>query len=331
MIFDLQRGLVDSLINIRPSVSDFVWMENDRWIATLSYAFSNLLEIRAYDLHTHVSVVLAQRLPFDQRQLLFGIGDTLAFFVQSPPRLSVFDQRQRSITPWFTIPEGEGEMRAMEWDASGENLFVWLDNGQAGAIFYLVKPNAAQRYAKNVGYTSVSLHPEGRHFLAVSSDLQVPGHFNLVREALATDERQLLYSWRTAKSVHIHHSGNFAALLDQYLSGGGNLPQPNLYILELSSNAFIDSLELPEAGFSNQFQWIVPKTVTASFSAIWQVRQWNSSRYEYFHLSLAPRFNVLVYTLPNVYPFAVIPKEEKFSLLLGNTLMTVPLNTKVDP
>lgn len=222
-------------------------------------------------------------------------------------------------------------MRAMEWDASGENLFVWLDNGQAGAIFYLVKPNAAQRYAKNVGYTSVSLHPEGRHFLAVSSDLQVPGHFNLVREALATDERQLLYSWRTAKSVHIHHSGNFAALLDQYLSGGGNLPQPNLYILELSSNAFIDSLELPEAGFSNQFQWIVPKTVTASFSAIWQVRQWNSSRYEYFHLSLAPRFNVLVYTLPNVYPFAVIPKEEKFSLLLGNTLMTVPLNTKVDP
>lgn len=331
MIFDLQRGLVDSLINIRPSVSDFVWMENDRWIATLSYAFSNLLEIRAYDLHTHVSVVLAQRLPFDQRQLLFGIGDTLAFFVQSPPRLSVFDQRQRSLTVWFTIPEGEGEMRSMEWDASGENLFTWLDNGQAGSTFYLIKPNAVQRYAKNMDYTSVSLHPDGRHFLAISSDGQPAGYYNLLREALATDERQLLRSLQNAKSVYVHPSGKFAGLLDRYLPPGSNFMKPSFYILELFSNTFIDSLARPEAGYSVQFQWMVPPTAPESFSAIWQISPLNLLRYEYFHLSLTPRFCVPVYPITDSSSFAVIPKQEKFSLLQGNTLMTIPLNTKVEP
>lgn len=330
MIFDLQHGLVDSLINIRPPISDFVWMGNDRWVAVYSNAFDNMWEIRAYDLQTHVSVVLAQNLPFAGRPALFAIGDTLAFFVQSPARLSVFDQRRRSLTTWFTVPEEEGEMRSMEWDASGENLFVWLQNDQTGAIFYLVKPNALQRYAKDVRYTSVSLLPDGRSFLAISPDVQPVGYFNLVREALATGERQLLRARQNAKSVHVHPSGKFAGLVAA-VSPGDNFQQNTLYILDSSSNTFIDSLSLPPGG-SREFQWLAPSSGNMPFSAIWQSDP-DPSRYAivYFHLSLTPRFSLPVYSLSFECPFAVIPAQEKFSLLDGHALLTIPLNTKVDP
>lgn len=329
MIFDLQRGLVDSLINIRPSSSDLIWMQNDRWIAT--FAFNNLLEIRAYDLSTHVSVVLAQHLPFAQRQLLFGIGDTLAFFVQSPARLSVFDQRENSLTAWFTVPVGEENIRSLEWDTSADNLFVWLENDETGAIFYLIKPNAMQRYAKNVRYTSVSLHPDGRYFLAISPYVQPLGQVNLVREALATDERQLLRSLLNAKSVHVHPSGKFIGLLAAAVSPGSNLPQNTLYILDFSSNTFVDSLSLPPGG-SRKFQWLVPSNGKMQFSAIWQNDAYQSQNsIVYFHLSLMPRFSLPVYSSAFEYPFAIAPKQEKFSLLQENNLLTIPLNTKVDP
>jgi Tol biopolymer transport system component len=329
MIFDLQRGLVDSLINLRGLSADLVWMENDRWIAT--FAFNNVPEIRAYDLRTHVSVVLAQNLRFAQQRLLFGIGETLAFFVLSPARLSVFDRRERSFTTWFTIPEGEGEMRSMEWDVSADNLFVWLDNAQTGTVFYLVKPNAAQRYAKNLRYTSVSLHPDGRHFLAISPYVQPAGYSNLLRETLATHEVQLLRSLQNVKSVHVHPSGKFTGLLAAAVSPGSNLPQNKLYIMDFSSNAFIDSVSLPPGG-SRKFQWLVPSNDNMQFSAIWLNDTYQShNSIVYSHVSLMPRFSLPVYSSAFEYPFAVVPKQEEFSLLQGNTLMTIPLNTKVDP
>ncbi|MCI0695960.1 hypothetical protein L0337_28670 [candidate division KSB1 bacterium] len=207
MIFDLQRGLVDSLINIRPSSSDLIWMQNDRWIAT--FAFNNLLEIRAYDLSTHVSVVLAQHLPFAQRQLL----------------------------------------------------------------------------------------------------------------------RSLL----NARSVHVHPSGKFIGLLAAAVSPGSNLPQNTLYILDFSSNTFVDSLSLPPGG-SRKFQSLVPSNGKMQFSAIWQNDAYQSQNsIVYFHLSLMPRFSLPVYSSAFEYPFAIAPKQEKFSLLQENNLLTIPLNTKVDP
>ncbi len=222
----------------------------------------------------------------------------------------------------------------MEWDVSAENLFIWLENGQSGAILYLIKPNAAQRYVKNVSYTSVSLHPDGQHFLAISnsSGRALPsGWSNLASEALATNERQPLHSHVNIKSVHTHPSGRFAGLLTAAASPGNNPPQNTLYILDLSSNTFVDSLSLPP-GVSGKFQWLVPSHDEMQFSAIWQNRanQFQNT-VAYFHLSLASRFSLPVYLAAADFPFAIVPEQEKFSLLLGNALLTIPLNTKVDP
>lgn len=326
MIFDLRRGLIDSLMNVRPALSDLVWMENDRWIAAFTQAY-NTIEIRAYDLHTRGAVILAQHLPFSQRYLLFAVDDLLAFFVQSPERVSVFDQRDGSLTPWFTVPAREGNMQYMEWDGAGEKILIGVETERANSIFYSISPQASQRYPKSARYQSVSFHPDGQHFLAISSALQPANTLNLANEMLTTNERQALPSRENLKSVHAHPSGRFAGLLTERHAAGSFLPQNTLHILDLSTNTFIDSLALPK-GYSGKFQWLTPRDGDAPFAAIWQKK---SGYAEYFYLSFAPRSAVLVQSSAFDYPFAVVPKQKKFSLLQRNILVTLPLDTAVEP
>ncbi|MGH7456353.1 MAG: hypothetical protein ACRENG_33685, partial [bacterium] len=284
MIYDLQAGLIDSLTSIRQPLSDLVWVKNDEWIAVFNPAYSFVFELRAYELRSHNSVVLAQRLPLGYFNdfLLFALNDTLAFFMHSPERISIFDRRDGSFTPWFAV-ESEERIESIEWETSGEKIFVHKRNANGTATFYLAAENAAELYPKNYSCFSASLQPDGRRFWAI--------RFNgneLFSEALATNETRIIranpnYDYAT---VRVHPSGKFAGVVDRFLDQAAGVYQHTWRLMELSSYAIVDSMKL--LGNDNvDFQWLPSTAREDEFAAIWRARHQGSNRPPgliYYHL-----------------------------------------------
>ncbi len=330
MIFDLQEGLIDSLTSIRQPLSDLVWVKNDNWIAVFDLAYSSVSELRAYELRSHNSVVLAQRLPFGYFAdiLLFVLEDTLAFFTRSPERVSVFDRREGSFTPWFAV-ENEERIESIEWEASGEKIFVHKRNANGAATFYLATGNAAEFYPKNYSCFSASLQPDGRRFWAIRND----GN-ELISEALAANETRSIRAHPSYDyaNVRVHPSGKFAGVVDRFLDRDAGVYLHTWRLMELSSYAIVDSLKLP--GNDNvDFQWLPSTTYEDQFAAIWRARHQGSNAPPgliYYHLMPGKKWLTAIFRTGSA-SFSIVPSSERVSILEGNLLRTLQLSAPVEP
>lgn len=336
MIYDLQEGLVDSLTLIGQPNSDLVWMKDERWIAmTISFAYYSgyfysdpRYELRAYNIQSHVSTVLAQNLPFSEQTygygklLLFSVGDTLAFFTDSPQRVSVFDRRNSSFLTWFS-ETAESEIRSLAWDATGERIFIHVQKAGGISVFYVGKKDDWALYQKNYSLSSVSLLPDGQDFLAVSTGYEVK------MDALAFSKAKTIFrpNWPIESiQVRVHPSGRFAGVIDLYRyydpTTRRYIYNYTLRVLDLSSYAIVDTLALP--GQSNgEWQWMKPATNNGQLTGIWRAYG-ETSPNEYYYVSLEERRIMPVYQSGSS-AFAVVSGSDRFSVLEGNVLRTLQL------
>ncbi len=329
MIYDLQAGLIDSLTSIRQPLSDLVWVKNDEWIAVFNPAYSFVFELRAYELRSHNSVVLAQRLPFDNFNdfLLFTLDDTLAFFTRSPERVSVFDRRSGSFTPWLAV-ENEERIESIEWEASGEKIFIHKRNANGMATFYLATEDAAESYPKNYSCYSASLQPDGRRFWAIRNENE------LLSDALAADEMKIIRANQNYDyaNVRVHPSGKFAGVVDRFLDRAAGVYKHTWRLMELSSYAILDSLKLP--GNDNVgFQWLPSATHEDQFAAIWRARHQGSIVPQgliYYHLMPGKKWLTAISRTGSA-SFSIVPSGERVSILEGNLLRTLQLSAPVAP
>jgi WD40 repeat protein len=329
MIFDLQEGPIDSLTSIRQPLSDLVWVKNDDWIAAFDLASSSVSELRAYELRSHNSVALAQHLPFGYFAdfLLFALDDTLAFFMRSPERVSVFDRRNGSFTPWFAV-ENEESIESIAWDASGEKIFVHKENANGTATFCLITENAAEFYPKNYSCFSASLQPDGRRFWAIKNRVE------LLSDALAANDAAILRAKQNYDyvKVRVHPSGKFAGVVDRFLDRDAGVYLHTWRLMEISSYAIIDSLKLP-GNDTVEFQWLPSTTHEDQFAAIWRARHRGGNALPgliYYYLMPGKKWLTAIFRTGSA-SFSIVPPGERVSILEGNLLRTLQLSVPVEP
>jgi Tol biopolymer transport system component len=329
MIYDLREGFVDSLISIREPSSDLVWMKDERWIAMMdnyaydySYYYDPRYELRAYNIQSHGSTVLAQNLPFSSQTdrfgnvPLFSVGDTLAFLTDSPQRVSVFDRRNSSFSTWFS-ETAEGNIRSLAWDATGEKILIHSQKAGGISTFYVGQKDDWTLYQKDYSLSSVSLLPDGQNFLAISTGYEVK------LDALAFSRAKTIFrpKWHTeSMQVQAHPSGGFAGVIDRYYSydpSGRSVITYTLRVLDLSSYAVVDTLALP--GSSGEWQWMKPANNNAQLTGIWRANG------QFYYVSLDERRIMPVYRSA-WYVFAVVPGSDRFSVLQGDVLRTMQIS-----
>jgi hypothetical protein len=324
MAYDFQNGTIDSLFAIPFPRSELVWLEDERWIAFFHFTGirgeygDRLFDLHAYDIASHQSVPLGYHIPYALLSpypvQLFTIGDTLAFLTQSPAMLSVFDRRDYSLKRWLSIDSREGALQSIAWSQDGEKIFVHARDRSNRSNFYFVHATSTERYVKNYLCSSVSLLPDGRHFLAIRSE-------KLFLDALEADEPEALFPALRHFEARVHPSGKFAGIVGLEFSSVSESARLMLRLLDLQHRSFMDSLVLPFKSPS-EFQWIPSTTAGEKFSAIWREPQSRgfSPVHEYNHLSFGQHRVTPVYDRTLSPIFAINPNGEHFSVLDFNAL-----------
>jgi hypothetical protein len=251
---------------------------------------------------------------------LIAIGDTLAFFRPTDAAVSVFDKTDYSLTPWLKVPYGTGIIETIAWHSDGEQLFIYQKNPAAPrSTFHLIGRNSSASFSKERNYSSVAMLPGGKSFLAsISSEVWV--------NDLYTDGRTVVLPYKSQKTyefVGVHPSGRFAGILEYSYLPSESQRGVMYLLLDLFTYKVVDSINLPDAS-TGTFQWLSHASASEELSFIVQNRRSGDNDYDYYHVSLNQRAIKQVFgSLSRAY--AVYPQSRRFSVLVGNTLMTMSL------
>jgi len=329
MIYDVQRGLIDSVLAVHPPASDLVWLNEEPWL--VMFEESGRVELRAYHLQQHFSVVLAQDLPFARSTLFRGgallsaFADTLLFLTASPERVSVFDRRDYSFEPWWEATD-TSTITSMAWTSDGQKIFLHVRLPSGKSVVQLGVQNDWQSYPQNFGYLDAALWPEEQHILGVFGG----NSRDFVKTDLFSSGVEVVWRSKTnVEALRVHPEGRFAAVIDWFYDEHSSAGARRLRVLDLISKAVLDSVLLPgNAAFG--FEWL---QTPQHLAGIWKARRETDDpfydyEYDYYYVALDERRLLPIFRY-NETAFCAYPNSERVSILVGNTLRTLQLQSKL--
>lgn len=327
MIYDLERGLSDSLISIPRPASDLIWPANGEALAffversAAGLGWGNF-ELRAYDLQRKRGVTLVQELAFTTAEdspfevLLFAVADTLAFFTASRERIGIFDQRNYAYDVVFEM-EDENEVRALAWNNRGAGLFLHARARAGRSVFYWEENGAWQKSLKPANYADVSLLPQADALLGIAGNVLIKTGFN------SAESETLWVARHQLEVVRVHPQRELAAIIENTHDDLRREEFPTLFVFDLSARTVSDSMLLRGWEFDD-FAWL--ERPDGQLAGVWQSRRerrWpGEPAYGSYYFTLSQRrfFNLFI---GHGDAFCVRPKEERVSFLSNNNLHTV--------
>lgn len=329
MIYDVQRGMVDSLVAVHPPASDLVWLNEGPWL--VMFEEFERVELRAYHLQQHSSVVLAQDMPFAKSTLFRGgvllsaLADTLLFFTASPERVSVFDRRDYSFAPWWEAAD-KSAIVSLTWNNDGETLFLHTRTPAGKSVVQIGVENKWQSYPQNFGYTDAALWPDEQHIFGLFGG----NSRDLIKTDLYSSGVEVVWRSKTdVEALRVHPEGRFAAVLDWFYDEHSSASSRRMRVLDLISKTVLDSVLLPgSAAF--EFEWL---QTPQRLAGVWQARRETEDpffdyEYDYYYVALGERRLLPIFRY-NETAFCAYPNSERVSILVGNTLRTLQLQSKL--